>query len=199
MADFFTADQIERLSQTTVRCDFLVKFDFRSGPYFAWNGNTDLPALDGNTYKPMYGFGQIDGMGLAGPGTTSEAITLSLDGLPDMPLDFLGKVLADPGEVEQHMLTVSLQLFDDDWQCVAVPVPLFFGFMQPPKGSRSPMQGTEGAVQSVSLSVENIFFGRARPPYGRNTDRDQQARSPGDRFFGFVSGLVQKTITYPDY
>jgi hypothetical protein len=197
--EFFTPEQIERLSRTTVRCDFLVKFDFASGPDFAWNGNTALPALDGNTYKPMYGFGQIDGLGLAGPGTTSEAITMSLDGLPNMPLDFLGKALAETSEVEQRMLTVSLQLFDDDWQCVAVPVPLFFGFMQPPKVSRSPMQGTEGAVQSVSLTAENMFYGRSRPPYGRNTDRDQQARSPGDKFFGFVSSLVQKTITYPDY
>jgi hypothetical protein len=51
----------------------------------------------------------------------------------------------------------------------------------------------------VSLTAENMFYGRSRPPYGRNTDRDQQARSPGDKFFGFVSSLVQKTITYPDY
>lgn len=197
--DFFTPEQIAHLSQTEVRCDFLVKFDFLSGPYFAWNGNTDLPALDGNTYRPMYGFGQIDGLGLAGPGTTSEAITLGLDGLPDMPLDFLGKALAETKEVDQRMVTVSLQLFDPDWQCVSVPIPLFFGFMQPPKVSRSEMQGVDGAVQSVSLSAENVFFGRSRPPHGRNTDRDQQARSPGDKFFGFVASLLNKKITYPSY
>lgn len=196
---FFSAEQIAALSAATVRCDFLVKFDFASGPYFAWNGNTDLPALDGNTYRPMYGYGQIDGLGMAGAGTVSEAVTLSLDGIPGAPLDFLAKALAETAEVEQRMLTIALQLFNEDWQCLAVPVPLFFGFMQPPKVTRSQMQDADGAVQSVSMAAENIFYGRARPPYGRNTDRDQQHRSPGDKIFGFVSSLVSKTITYPDY
>ena len=199
MSAFFTSDQIDRLSQSEVRCDLLVRFDFLSGPYYAWNGNTDLPALDGHTYRPMYGFGQIDGLGLVGAGTISESITLSLDGLPDMPLDFLGKALAETSEVDQRMVTVALQLFDAEWQPAGLPVPLFRGFMQPPKVSRSAMQDAQGATQGVTRVAENIFFGRARPPYGRNTDRDQQARSPGDKFFGFVSSLVYKTITYPDY
>lgn len=199
MAEFFTPEQIERLSQGEVRCDFLVKFDFATEPYFAWNGNTDLPALDGNTYKPMYGFGQIDGLGLPGAGTISESVTLSLDGLPDMPLDYLAKVLADTAEVDQRMVTILLQLFDDDWQVAGIPIPLFHGFMQPPKVARTAMEADSGATQSITLVAENIFFGRSRPPNGRNTDRDQQARSPGDKFFGFVSSLVFKTITYPDY
>lgn len=198
MSAFFTEDQIETLAGATVRCDFLVEFDFTSGPYWAWNGNTDL-VVAGHTYKPMYGFGQIDGLGIAGPGTTSQAVTLSLDGLPGMPLDFLAKALAETSEVDQRMVTVSLQLFSEDWQSSGVPIPVFRGFMQPPKVSRSEMAGTEGAIQSVAISAENIFFGRARPPHGRNTDRDQQARSPGDKFFGFVSGLLYKQITYPDY
>lgn len=198
MSAFFTSDQIAALSATTVRCDFLVQFDFASGTEYAWNGNTAL-VVAGHTYKPMYGFGTIDGLGIAGPGTTSQAVTLSLDGLPDMPLDFLAKALSETSEVDQRMVTISLQLFDDDWQASGAPIPVFRGFMQPPKVSRSEMAGTEGAIQSVSISAENIFFGRARPPHGRNTDRDQQARSPGDKFFGFVSRLVYKVLTYPDY
>lgn len=199
MSAFFTLDQIAALSATAVRCDFLVTFDFAGGPYWAWNGNTELPALDGNTYKPMYGFGTIDGLGVTGPGTTSESVTLSLDGLPDMPLDYLAKVLADTAEVEQRMVSIALQLFDEEWQPVGYPIVLFRGFMQPPKVSRSTMEGDKGATQSIALVAENIFFGRARAPNGRNTDRDQQARYPGDKFFGFVSSLVFKKITYPDY
>jgi hypothetical protein len=197
MSAFFSSDQIAALSETTVRTDFLVDFDFVSGPYYAWNGNTDL-IVGGKTYRPMYGFGIIDGLS-AVKGTQSQAITLSLDGLPDMPLDFLAKALADTAEVEQRLVTISLQLFDAEWQPSGIPVPLFRGFMQPPKISRTEMAGTEGAVQSISMTAENIFYGRARPPHGRNTDRDQQARSPGDKFFGFVSRLIYKTLTYPDY
>lgn len=199
MSAFFSADQIALLSATTVRADFLCKFDFASGILRAWNGNTILADVDDNEYLPMFGFGTIDGLGLAGVGTTSEAITLSMDGLPGMPLDFLAKALEDTREVDQQMVTVSLQLFNDDWQVSGSPIPIFNGFMQPPKITRSAMDTLEGAVQSVRLMAENIFFGRSRPPFGRNTDRDQQARFPGDKFFGFVASLLFTKIRYPDY
>jgi hypothetical protein len=198
MAEFFTPEQIELLSASTVRCDFLVKFEFASSTIYAWNGNTEL-TVGGNTYLPMHGYGQIDGLGQAGQGTTSEAVTLSLDGLPGMPLDFLAKALSETSEVDQQLITISLQLFGDDWQPVGSPIPIFRGFMQPPKVSRTPMNAFQGATQSIVLTAENIFFGRARPPHGRNTDRDQQARSPGDKFFGFVNNLLFKRIVYPDF
>lgn len=195
--DFFTPEQIAMLSASTVRCDFLVKFEFASSTMRAWNGNTEL-VVGGDTYLPMFGFGQIDGLGMSG-GTVSEAVTLSLSGLPGQALDLLSVALADTPEVDQQMLTVFLQLFTEEWQPAGTPIPIFRGFMQPPSVSRSAMQGTEGATQSISLTAENIFYSRSRPAYGRNTDRDQQARSPGDKFFGFVASLISKTITYPDY
>lgn len=195
--DFFTPDQIAMLSASTVRCDFLVKFEFASSTMRAWNGNTELVVGD-DTYLPMFGFGQIDGLGMSG-GTVSEAVTLSLSGLPGQALDLLSVALDDTPEVDQQMLTIFLQLFTDEWQPAGTPIPIFRGFMQPPSVSRSAMQGTEGATQSISLTAENIYYSRSRPAYGRNTDRDQQARSPGDKFFGFVASLISKTITYPDY
>lgn len=198
MSAFFTPEQITLLSASTVRCDFLVKFEFMASTLYAWNGNTDLLALDGNTYKPMFGFGNIDGLGLAGAGTASETVTLSLDGLPGQALDILSHALAETADVNQQMVTISLQLFGEDWQPVGLPIPIFRGFMQPPKVTRGAM-GEAGGTQSVSIVAENIFFGRARPAYGRYTDRDQQGRYPGDKFFGFVASLVFKTITYPDF
>lgn len=198
MVDFFTPGQIDHLSGSIVRCDFLATFDFASGVKRAWNGNTEL-VIAGNAYQPMFGYGVIDGLGLSGQGTTSEAITLSLPGIASDRLDFLQAAIADTDEVQQRMVTIALQLFDEDWQPIGVPIPLFRGFMQPPKVTRSTMEDAEGAIQSISISAENIFYGRARPPNGRNTDRDQQARSPGDKFFGFVASLVYKIIRYPDY
>lgn len=201
MSAFFTADQIAALSETVVRVALPVQFDFASETKYAWNGNTEIE-LGGNspphTYLPMYGFGQIDGLGVGG-GEQSEAVTLSLDGLPDQNLDILASALAETGEVDQQLLTISLQLFDDDWQAVGVPIGLFRGFMQPPNVARTAGTETDGGTQSITLDAENIFYGRARPPYGRNTDRDQQNRSLGDKFFGFVSGLLWKKIVYPDY
>lgn len=198
MSQFFTAEQIALLAAATVRADFLVKFEFVAKTEFAWNGNVSLLANDGNTYLPMFGLGQIDGLGLGG-GTASESVTLSLDGLPGQALDWLTQALANTADVNQQMVTIALQLFGEDWQPVGMPIPVFRGFMQPPRVSRSTMSQDQGATQSISVTAENIFFGRARPPFGRNTDRDQQARYPGDKFFGFVNSLLFKTITYPDF
>lgn len=198
MADFFTPDQIAVLSATTVRCDFLVAFEFASGTKRAWNGNTEL-TIGGAVYQPMFGTGQIEGLGYTNEGTASDSVTLTLSGLPGDRIDILSAALADSGEVAQRMVTIALQLFDNNWQPVGAPINLFRGFMQRPKVSRTAMQDGEGSTQSISLVAENIFYGRARPANGRNTDRDQQSRSPGDRFFGFVAALVQKVITYPDY
>lgn len=196
-SDFFTAGQLAILTASTVRVAFLVKFDFASGAEYAWNGNTNL-TVGGNTYLPMFGMGQIEGLGLSAGGA-SDSVTISVSGLPDQALGFLAKALENTPSVDQQLLTVYLQLFDSEWQTVGNPIPIFWGFMQPPKVSRTEMQGTDGSVQSISIVAENAFFNRARPPYGRYTDRDQQARSAGDKFFGFVSSILMKTVTYPDY
>lgn len=198
MSSYFTPEQIELLSASVVRLDFLFKFEFVSETLYAWNGNTPL-VVDGNTYQPMYGYGQLEGLGFASGGTTSETVTLSLNGLPGQNLDILAIALAETPEADQQLLTVFVQLFGDDWQPVGTPIPLFRGYMQPPKTGRSQMQGTEGATQSISVTAENIFFNRSRPSFGRYTDRDHQARSDGDLFFGFVNSLKFKVINYPDY
>lgn len=197
MSDFFTPAQLAILTASTVRVSILVKFDFASGAQYAWNGNTNL-TVGGNTYLPMHGMGTIEGLGLSSNGS-SDSVTISVSGLPDQALNFLAKALEDTPSIDQQLVTIYLQLFDSEWQTVGNPIPLWWGFMQPPKVSRTEMQGTEGAVQSISIVAENAFFNRARPPFGRYTDRDQQARSPGDKFFGFVSSILVKTVTYPDY
>lgn len=197
MSDFFTPTQLALLTASRVYVSLLVKFDFASGAEYAWNGYTEL-TVGGNTYLPMRGMGQVEGLGLSGSGA-NDSVTVSVDGLPDQALGFLAKALEDTPLIDQQLLTVSLQLFDSDWQTVGLPIPIFFGFMQPPKVSRTEMQGTEGAVQSIQIVAENAFFNRSRPPYGRYTDRDQQARSPGDKFLGFVSSILMKTVRYPDY
>ncbi|TPI39315.1 hypothetical protein FJW07_14145 [Mesorhizobium sp. B3-1-9] len=196
-ADFFTPEQLALLTAGRVYVSILVKFDFASGAEYAWNGNTKL-TVNGNTYLPMHGTAQIEGLGLSGSGA-SDSVTVTVDGLPDQALGFLAKALEDTPLIDQQLMTVYLQLFDSEWQTVGNPIPIFWGFMQPPKVGRTEMQDDQGAIQSIAIVAENAFFNRSRPPYGRYTDRDQQARSPGDKFFGFVSSILMKTVTYPDY
>lgn len=194
---FFDADQVVRLSDAVVRLDFLVEFQFVAGTRRVWNGNQVLVA-GGHEWLPMRGAGQIEGLSVPA-GTAAEAVTFRVSGLPNDASGLLGEALAGTQDAAQQLVIVYLQLFDEDWQTVGAPIGIWWGFMQPPRVSRSEMQGVEGAVQSVEMSAENAFFNRSRPPFGRYTDRDQQARSEGDLFCQFVPHLLFKTFHYPAY
>jgi len=194
---FFTPEQVAEFAKRQVRLDLLVEFRFASETMRVWNGNTALEA-GGNTYLPMYGYGSIDGLGMT-TGTASEAVTFNMSGLPSQALDFLAMALDANNEVDQRIVVISMQLFDEEWQTLGNPAPIWWGFMQPPRIARTEMGGAEGAIQSISMTAENAFFNRSRPAYGKYTDRDQQVRSPGDRFFQFTPKLVNKVFVYPDY
>lgn len=194
---FFTDEQIALMSQNEVRAEFLIELQFISQTAYVWNGHYELTS-GGQTWMPMHGIGQVEGLGISGD-AQSEAITMTIGGLPDQSPDILAMALSQSTEANQQLVKVHIQFFDNDWQVIGNPILIWFGFMQPPKVSRSVPAMGEGAVQSISVSAENSFFNRSRPPYGRNTDRDQQTRYPGDKFFQFTPALKSKTFTYPDY
>lgn len=201
---FFSAADKARLAESTVRGAFLVKMDFVSGAKYAWNGNTELE-IGGNTYIPLYGLGRIEGITFSRE-PVSDRFTISVEGLPaktstepGSDLNILALALSETDEVEGQLATVSLQLFDADWQPAGSPVPFAIGFMRKPRVTRTRIQGADGPVQSIAIGCENIFFNRALPPAGRYTDRDQQARYPGDLICQFQPDLRAKLFTYPDY
>ncbi len=194
---FFTDTQLAQLSASTVRIDLLIQMEFVTDTIRVWNGNTPLVA-NGETWMPMHGRGTIDGIGYA-PGTASESVTLGLSGIPDSATNLLAEALEQTPLADQQMVKIFVQLFDDDWQNVGNPIPIWWGYAQKPEITRSPMQGIEGSTQTLTLTAENAFFNRSRPPYGRLTDRDQQRRHPGDAFCQHMPRLFQATFTYPDY
>ncbi|MHB2265042.1 hypothetical protein [Aliihoeflea sp. PC F10.4] len=195
--DFFTPDQVAHLSASTVRLDLLFEMQFKSGTGRYWNGNTDL-MTGGQTWRPLHGRGSIDGLGYAGTGA-SESVTLTLSGVPDAATELLAAAIGETQDADQQLVSIFVQLFDADWQPAGSPIGLWWGFMQPPRVTRSAMSETEGAIQTISVTAENAFFNRSRPPHGRYTDRDQQRRSPGDPFFSFIGSLLFKTFNWPDF
>lgn len=194
---FFSADQVDQLSGSVVRVAMLVEFQFASGTKRVWEGNTELVS-GGRTWIPLRGMGSIDGLSVP-TGTAAEAVTFRVSGIPNDASGLLAEALLGTADAAQQLVTIYLQLFDDEWQPHGAPIGIWWGFMQPPKVNRTEMQGVEGAVQSVEMQAENAFFNRSRPPYGRYTDRDQQRRSPGDKFCQFTPSLLFKKFLYPVY
>lgn len=197
MSDYFSEDQIDYFSKNTVRVDFLVKLDFTSETVRCWNGHYELTS-GGEKWKPLHGIATIDGIEYANT-TSSQSVTFSLNGLPNQNPDILAKALEGTEETVQQLVTVYLQIFDEHWQPVGSPIAIWYGFMQPPEITTSEIGQEEGNTQTISMTAENIFYNRSKPPYGRYTDRDQQSRFEGDKFFQFVAALKRKLINYPDY
>ena len=194
---FFTEDQITALSQKEVRLEFLCELQFTSDTAYIWNGEYNLSS-GGRTWKPLHGIGRIEGLGLSSD-ATSEQITISLSGLPDGDPNILALALEQTPEANQQLAKIYIQFFDVEWQPIGDPVLIWFGAMQPPRVSRTTGDDLEGPTQSITVAVENYFYNRSRAPYGRNTDRDQQNRYPGDKFFQFTPSLLSKSFTYPDF
>lgn len=190
---FFTPEQAAQLASGTPRIGWLAELFFKSETIRLWNGDTLLDA-GSRRWKPTFGQVQIDGVGWDGM-PTSRQITMAVSGVST---EMLALALAETNEADQQMATIALQFFDNEWQTIGAPVPFFYGLMQPPMVSRSET-GEQGAVQSVTLPIENLFYNRSKASNGRYTDRDQQHRHPGDLFFSFTPSLVFKTITWPDY
>lgn len=194
---FFTDEQIDRFANSTVLLDLLIQMEFVDETVRVWNGNTSLIA-NGETWMPMHGRGSIDGISYSS-GTAAESVMLGLSGLPLQASDLLAKALEQTAQVNQQLVKIFIQLFDAEWQNFGNPIPIWWGYMQPPEIERSGMQASEGATQAISIEAVNAFFNRSRPPYGRLTDRDQQRRHNGDRFCQHMPRLFQATFTYPDY
>ncbi len=188
---FFTAEQAAKAAASTVRMAWLAKFDFLSDTVRIWAGNRRV-TLASQVWLPTFGEVKIDGLGWTGD-TSSKQLTMELSGVDDA---FLSAVLAETGEVDQRPLTIYLHLFDEDWQPDGGLIPIFLGLMQPPEMSRT--EG-ENPKQTVHLVAENLMFNRAKPPFGRYSDRDQNNRTTGDKFFEFTPSLLSKMIVWPDF
>jgi hypothetical protein len=194
---FFTPAEIERFQSGKIRAAFLVKMEFESQTMGAWNGNRKLTIND-VTYLPMFGAGTIDGLSFTNA-TISEQVTVSIAGVNN---DHLGMVLDEAGEVQDRLMTIYLQMFDDDWQPIAAAPAVFFGYMQPPNVAQEEVTQDANAsspVQRIEVAAENIYFNRSRAPGGRYSERDQQLFSPGDKIFDFMPSLVFMQFAYPDF
>lgn len=192
---FFPETVGAKLAGRTVAASLLVHMEFAETPRRWWLGFGPLEA-GGHTWLGTGEMIAIDG--LEQPiGTVAPKTTFQLSGI-DAQLVLLARQASD--RVKDRRCTVYIQFFDiapsdasvQAWSTLDDPFAIWSGRMdQMSYTAQGPAQ------RGISLTAESLWTNRRKPAYGYWTDRDQNARFPGDRGLEQVVNLVSKTIRWP--
>lgn len=180
------------LEGRVLRRSWLVRFDFASGTRRYWLGFGRLYA--GSEY--WEGLSRPDGKGglvsLAdldlSPGTDQQPVTLTLSGVSPAALFALTNHAT---EVRNRRVVLYQQWFDEAWQPIGDPYARWAGTGDKLTGRRA------AGKASVTLTAENILVAKYLPANGMYTDRDQQARFPGDRGLERMALNEDHQIAFP--
>lgn len=191
---FFPETIAAHLAGRTVRASFLVLFDFVTTPMRVWTGAGSIVTA-GQTWYGIGAIGSISGLEQAVNGEAPET-TFVLSGVNPEIVTLARSEWRD--EALDRLAKVYLQFHNDDddapRELFDAPFAIWAGRMQTP---RFELQGPSS--RRITVSAESLFALRSRPAYSQYTDTDQKLRFPGDRGFEFVPGLVNKTVTWPDF
>ena len=192
---FFNETIAAKLKGRTIGASLLVFMDFKDAPRRWWPGFGDLQA-GGHTWQGTGEFLSVSGLDQPF-GTVAPKTTFTLSGI-DAELVRLARQASD--RVKDRRVTVYIQFFDatpDDagiqpWANLDQPYAIWTGIMD-----QMTYTANGPAERGITVTAESLWTNRRRPPYGLYTDRDQNARFPGDRGLEQVVNLVTKTIRWP--
>lgn len=187
---FFSETIAAKLADREIAASYLVFAEFRETPRRWWHGFGTV-RLAGHDW---IGTGELIGIeGLEQPvGTAAPKTTFTLSGI-DATIVQMVRQASD--RVKDRRITVYVQFWDvADFMPLDQPYAVWSGKMdQISYAARGSDQRT------ITLTAESVWVNRKRPPYGFLTDRDQNARFPGDRGLEQVVNLVSKTVRWPIY
>lgn len=185
---FLSSQALAAVSKGGVKLAMLVHFDFVEDPRRYWLGFGPLPTLDGHVWEGTAGLGEISGLNVP-IGTVAQQVSFALSGV-DARVANLARRQSDL--VKGRAVTVFVQIFNDDWSPLGLPLHVWSGDLDVMSWDQS-----EDGSFIVKVSAESIWAARRKSPFGFYTDADQQARSPGDRGLELMASLPGKTITWP--
>lgn len=185
---FFSETIAAHLAGREIGAALLCWMDFRENERRWWTGNGDV-VLGGHTWQGTGTFIQIEG--LEQPvGTAAPKTTFTVSGV-DSTMVQMARQASD--RVKGRRSRVYIQFWDrTDWMPLDQPYALWTGRMD------QMCYTAEGpSSRTITLTAETLWVNRRIPPYGMYTDRDQNARFPGDRGLEQVVNLVNKTGRWP--
>lgn len=181
------------LAGRTVRCAHLVEICFVTQARRLWNGSYKITTSDGHDWFGLRKLGSIEGLESDGDLQAAE-LKFSISGVDSRLLQMA--VTEDRTEYIGRHVKVYYQFFDSDWSLLDAPVARATGIIDGIEVTRQPMEPA-GTRRVITLTAQNIFYGRGTPPAGFFTDTDQQQRFPGDRGLAYLSELQDTNIPFP--
>jgi hypothetical protein len=185
----------------TVNLPALAYFDFRDGPQAYWGGeypfSSDL-ALGGSvTWQGIGKSGVLVAIeGLEDSSNLSSSdMSITVSGVdPAVMTVFKDE---DRADYINRLMCIYAQFCDADYQPLCPPYALRAGIMGTMTVDMVQDAQSGSWTRTIKLPASNIFSGRSSAKSSFYTDRDQQKRHPGDKFFQFVSTLQDVTIPVP--
>lgn len=180
------------LRRGDVACTILCQMDFRTNPQRWWLGYGPITA-GGVTYEGTGDMIKVSAMSLT-YGMSAGMVRFSV---PNASPEMVARCDNQESEVNGRRVQVLYQLFSTVEQdghhrgtLIGDPISVFLGRMKD-------MTSTSTAdAREIELECYGRMSQQGRPPYGRWTNTDQQARYPGDRGLEFIPTLRDKAITW---
>lgn len=164
----------------------LFEFEFLTAPFRVWDGLRELETLDGR--KWWAGGSLISASGLEqSRNLSAPQATFTLSGVDDTLISYAA---GNTQQVVGRPCTVFLQFLSAEHVPLENPIAIWAGNMD------TMVFRAGGKEQQIVLTAETLFVKRIRAPYAYMTDRDQQARWPGDRGMEFMPSLINKTVNW---
>jgi hypothetical protein len=163
----------------------LFRFEFLSRTMRFWDGVRELTA-GGQVWEGSSDVISVSGMGHS-RNMSAQQVTFTLSGATGELIQFAA---GNQQEVTNRPCAVFLQFLAEDRSTLDNPFAVWSGNMDTMGFS------VGGDSQQIQLTAETLFVSRIRAPYAYQTDRDQQARWPGDTGFQFMPLLRNKTVPW---
>lgn len=172
------------LNGGTVTAAPLVRLDFASGIFRAWQGFGDIEA-GGETWRGAGELGTITGLEAA-IGATAPQVVFGMSGLTP---ELVNAMLNASDEARDRAVRVYLQVFNQEtWAPLDSPVLIFFGTMDQLRGE------LRGVSQSkIEVTAETVWVRRGTAPWAWLSDRDQKRLwGESDQFCNQMASMAMK-------
>ncbi len=170
----------------SIRESLLVFMDFKTQPMRVWLGAGTIKTLDNIEFTGVGDVVAISG-GAQVAGLAAPNLSVTIAATAEMVAIAAGSV----DEYKGRRFMAAIQFFDENWQVVDRPVPIFTGVMD-----STTFEFNEG-TQTITLNVESPFVRRRAARLDNLTHASQQAKYPDDLGLEFVHRLQDMNVNWP--